>query len=249
MLTCHFLLDRADLCGSAEAVETPYFPSTSDWDSSYPPGLPTSIVSFKCSRLNDLDRIVSFDEEMRCIISRLEAAIISLNCLHDGNTGIDPTSLRASLESIQYALLSNLKNNANGPNELFRMGLVLFLITIFNQLPQWHVLGSGKLLVGTRRLLEENFCSASAEEAPAVLVELRLWIMFLAAAAISDDSSLLKKWYMSVVAATTSSLLQTHDHDWDDVKPRVVSFFWVPNLQEHAFAEVWRKTRRVNYTA
>ncbi|TQB69249.1 hypothetical protein MPDQ_002118 [Monascus purpureus] len=95
-----------------------------NWNPSYVGGLPMTISL--SGRLKELDHILGFDGDMRYVAAQLDTAVNPLNQVHGGDMGVDPSSVRASLTAIQYALS---KNYTDYGNELCCMELILFVDT------------------------------------------------------------------------------------------------------------------------
>ncbi|PGH27622.1 hypothetical protein AJ80_00635 [Polytolypa hystricis UAMH7299] len=231
-------IHRADLAGAVDALETPYF--AANWDSSCL--LTTPAIPFRNGRFTELERTLPFDDRIRSLITAFEATIESLNQLHAGDTEVDPTNLRANLTSMQYTLLS--MGFDDRPNEFCRLSLILFLASIFNELPQGHVLGNDKLRMKARSLLDDTSSLMRANESNLdILVDFRLWIMFLAASTIFNHTSPLKEWYLKSIAVTASTA-GILDCSWDDMRNRVSTFLYITSVHSFAFEDVWQAAQR-----
>lgn len=193
--------------------------------------------------------MIIFDQEMRGIVVELDLAVTAARCLCNGENGIDPCKLRSSLTSIEYTLLSRTYTDSG--RELCRLGLVVLVATLISEMPQGRTPGCNNLWIRIRELLREQenatvpFGHAGQYEPIDVqlLVEFRLWMMFLAAGGIADDQLSLKNWYLSAIATTATSLLENLHISWNDIEPRVTSFLFVPAIHGRIFEYTWERSR------
>lgn len=112
-------------------------------------------------RLKELDHILGFDGDMRYVAAQLDTAVNPLNQVHGGDMGVDPSSVRASLTAIQYALS---KNYTDYGNELCCMELILFVVSVFNEMPRGRIPGSDNLWTRIRMMpLQGSSCPTATK--------------------------------------------------------------------------------------
>ncbi|KAH8647648.1 hypothetical protein BX600DRAFT_475683 [Xylariales sp. PMI_506] len=129
-------VQRADLCGSMDADSEPYFEHLQP---------PINVleaeeqVQFASTWVHLINTQACFSHCFMQVIHRVDCATKALNMLHCGDKSIDAVRLRDELTLVQYAVLRMARSPHQvsdvGIQRICRLGLLLYLFTISNDLP------------------------------------------------------------------------------------------------------------------
>lgn len=143
-----------------------------------------------------------------------------------------PLTLREDIVSLQYALLSSESEQAdstcdNPVQELLRLSLLMYLVTILNELPAGlsicDMLG-GRVQSSLQNIQLHNELTS----------EFRLWIIFTGASIVG--SSPIKGYFLTSAIEVIRKLGLSK---WEEAKEAFRSFFWVEKIHEAAFRPLW----------
>ncbi len=212
----------ADLCGSIDFLRRPYFEAP----------LYSSEISRAMLPVQSLSasRFPHLPESLRWILPRIQEVSRCLTLIHLQQTDIHPTTLREGITSLKYALISCDTTNETSSQRISRISLLMYLITILNDLPRgassFHMLGQ-KL----RSDLEDVDDVASDVESN---TEFMMWTMFLAASIINEDET--RAYFLSGAVTAVRSLRLS---SWEEVEAVLRSFFWVEEIHVSCSRRAW----------
>jgi len=192
-----------------------------------------------------LNQAIGFSDELNHIIATVEEVTTALNLLHlsihaeTANPDPDPLSLRETLTSIQYSLLSIDSKSTeyakptrkSEVQEICRLGILLYLVTILSEFPPG---------ASVCNMLAEKLQRSLEYTAPehGLTVQLRLWLMFLASSS-TVISAANKTWFTASLMDIVSKFGVSRR--WEDVKTILMSFFWVEKIHGESFAILCRQ--------
>ncbi|KAF4634190.1 hypothetical protein G7Y89_g3919 [Cudoniella acicularis] len=222
-------INRADLCGSIDAVQSPYFEFVVRELPTMPGYQMTTITTTGFCRITNS---IKLDEALIRILCQIQDITSNLNMFHHHKTQIHPLSLREAITSSQYSLLSFKLQQSNTTrenliHEILRLGLLIYLVTLLNESPPgvslYDMLGARlkSTLIEIRRNGGLN-------------LEFSLWIMFIAASMVRDPDT--KGYFM---ASATEIIEELGVSFWDNVETLFKSFFWVEKIHRGTFRPIW----------
>ncbi|KAH7110911.1 hypothetical protein B0J11DRAFT_473782 [Dendryphion nanum] len=219
-------INRADLCGSIDAVQSPYFECVV----SELPTMPGyhQMTTITATGFVKITSSIKLDEALTRILCQIQHVTSSLNMFYHHKTQIHPLSLREVITSSQYSLLSfKLQQKKtvreNLVHEMLRLGLLVYLVTLLNESPSevslYDMLGARlkSTLIEVRR-------NGGLD------LEFSLWILFIAASVVKDPDT---KGYFT--ASATEIIDELGVSCWDNIETLFKSFFWVEKIHRGTF--------------
>ncbi|RDW63271.1 hypothetical protein BP6252_10816 [Coleophoma cylindrospora] len=223
-------INRADLCGSIDAVQNPYFELVVTELSSTPEYHQTTTIT--ATGFCKITNSIKLDEALTQIFCQLQDITINLNMFHHHKAQLHPLSLREAITSSQYSLL-NFKlqqgnaTHQNSIHELLRLGLLAYLVTLLNESPPGVALYDilGAKLKSTLIEIKQN---------GGINLEFSLWIVFLAASIVEGPD--IKDYFMATAIEIIEEL---GVFCWDNVEALLKSFFWVEKIHRGTLRPIW----------
>jgi len=214
--------NSADLYGSIDAVQTPYFcgryflvPSAA------------SITRIKGKGFNRLNHHMTIDETLKCCISTLYDIMLSMRRLKcNKGDRVGAAKVRFWITATQYTLLSTNKYNSQTFDGVVRLALIL-ISTFLTTEPHTRVPVCDMLIAKVQGLWE----GGNLQLLPA---DFLLWMVFLACCLVSCDS--LKEWCFSIVQTTSRDL---GIHTWDNLTRVLETFLWDAELLGSQGQDIW----------
>ncbi|OKL58353.1 hypothetical protein UA08_06014 [Talaromyces atroroseus] len=210
---------RADLCGSVDALEIPFFscyylpPPSSCATNSSQNKSPIATAGFRT-----LDRILMLDERIKhCVDCLDEASHLIASLMENRKDYAAAAKIRFLVTKSQYQLLSTEKYS-HPMHELCRLVLLLFAESLVNPSPP-HLPLCDLLLAKFRDLWKDstdnnnddndddnnNICCATINgQQFALPLDFKLWAMFVAASTVSAPNHALMEWYLRSIADIAS---------------------------------------------
>ncbi|KAM0127295.1 hypothetical protein ACHAP3_008863 [Botrytis cinerea] len=223
-------INRADLCGSIDSVQSPYFELIVR-------ELPTmpgyhQMTTITATGFAKFISSIKLDEALSRILCQIQHVTSSLNMFHKQKTQIHPLSLREAITSSQYSLLSFKLHHKKtiGENlihEMLRLGLLLYLVSLLNESPPevslYDMLGAR-----LKSTLIEVWRSGGLD------LEFSLWILFIAASVVRDPDT-----KGSFTTSATEIIDELGVSCWDNLETLFKSFFWVEKIHRGTFKLIW----------
>ncbi|KAN0102229.1 hypothetical protein V8E51_012739 [Hyaloscypha variabilis] len=223
-------ITRADLCGSINAVQSPYCEFVVRELPTIPGYHQTTTLT--TTGIFKITNSIKLDEWLTGIICQIQDVTSDLNLFYLHKTQINPLSLREAITSSQYSLLSFKLQQSNTTrenliHEILRLGLLLYLITLLNESPTGVSLYD---MLGTRmksKLIEIRLSGG-------LNLEFSLWVMFIAASVVRGLDT--KDYFL----ASATEIIETLGFScWDNVENLFKSFFWVEKIHRGTFKSIW----------
>ncbi|KAH6695952.1 hypothetical protein BKA61DRAFT_623615 [Leptodontidium sp. MPI-SDFR-AT-0119] len=205
-------IHRADLGGSIDVIQSPYFecivrdlPTMSGYPQT------TTITSTGFGKITNS---IKLDEELTRILCQIQ----------------DVTS--KAITSTQYSLLSFKPQQSNtisenSIQEILRLGLLMYLVTLMNEsppgVPLYDTLGARLkatlIEIRQRGALDPTYS---------------LWISFIAVSMVRDLDT--KSYFMASATEIIEGLGVTC---WDNIETLFKSFFWAERIHRGIFKSIW----------
>ncbi|KAH8692013.1 hypothetical protein BGW36DRAFT_386817 [Talaromyces proteolyticus] len=215
-------LQRADLCGSIDAVQEPYFAGRYN---------PTFSITSDTNILNggfqQIDDLINLDKTLKLCLTSLEGSMKLMKCLISNKGGrVEAARLRFGLTATQYTLLSAHFYSNHAGREFFRLTLILFSECLFNEkVPSAPV--CDMLITRLQNLYRQtHYCLLTAE--------FSLWAMFLAAFVASNKS--LKNWCLLEIVEFNKAM---DINSWERTVEVLELFLWDSHLFGEQFRKIW----------
>lgn len=226
-------INRADLCGSIDAVQSPYFEFIVR-------ELPTmqgyhQMTTITATGFAKITSSIKLDEALTRILCQIQHVTSSLNMFHHHKTQIHPLSLREAITSSQYLLLSfklqqKSSTSENLIHEMLRLGLLVYLVTLLNESPPEVSLYD---MLGAR--LKSTMIKV--RRSGGVDLEFSLWISFIAASMVRNPDT---KGYFT--ASATEIIDELGVSCWDNIETLFKTFFWVEKIHRETLKLIWNAT-------
>lgn len=261
-------IHSADLCGSLDAAQAPYF----DSPLLRLPEIPFE-KSFHSKGFDDLDKITTLDKTLRGCVYYLEQTMLFWSSADSSSlaakldqtssnappsqkpTPADAARVRYLLTTIQYTLAStnfqDRPSDASFANQIFefcRITLILYSLTVLNERPASTAVGqqvtstfrTALTNLASRLHRSERYCD-SVIIAPWLLPlpsDFILWAVFLAIIVLGPVDSNKKEWLLGFFDALTSS---DGDgiQDWVELKTRLSRYLWVARIHDASSRWLW----------
>lgn len=219
-------MDRADLCGSLDAAQTPYFSGRY-----IPVPSATSNTRAHSNGFKRLEKIIVISETVKYCINSLADAMQSMKRLKSKKGGrAEAAQVRFWLTATQYTLLSLDYDNSETSLQICRLALILFS-TYLTEEQHTHLPVCDMLIAKLQGLWEQGcFHSLPAE--------FTLWTIFLALCIVSDDK--LRDWCISILRTTANDM---GVHSWEDVSQVLEAYLWDPEWLDYRYLDIWNDTR------
>lgn len=258
----------ADLYGSLDAVQLPYF------NNPYPFLSELSFESsFHSEGFNAIRSVISLDGTICTCIHQLEHAMLFWSDAEGSLPNDDDTaqkkrptlaeaaSARQLLTNIQYTLVStNFQQKfcddtqRSQISEFCRITLILYSMTILNERPPSTSVGQQIGGIFRRVLTDlagQSHDTTGDDSTPIswlslpLPVDFYLWAIFLAASVMMTTAeSDTKGWLLASFAQLASP-----DHgdvqDWNDLRSRLSRYLWVPSFHDPSAKWLWSETAEV----
>jgi hypothetical protein len=224
-LTYSFI-NRADLCGSIDAVQTPYFSGRY-----IPVPSATTNTGVHTKGFQRLAKNITLDETLKYCINSLADAVQSMKRLKSKKGScVEAAQVRFWFTATQYTLLSVDYQNNQTSLQLCRLALILFSTCLTSeqntQLPVCDM-----LIAKLQGLWEEgSFHSLGAE--------FTLWTIFLAFCTVSEDQ--LREWCLSALRTTANDM---GVHSWEEISQVLETFLWDSDFFDYRHLDIWNDTR------
>ena len=267
---------RADLYGSLDTVQVPYFNKPCQLLSVLPPR-----GTFRSAGFNNIDKSINLGTPLRSCIYQLEDAIPFWTNNNDSPlyvTGAPGESnmaqkekpspseaarVRDLLTDVQYTLLRakfETKSDDDWDNrilEFCRITLIMFSLTILDERGPSSSVGLkiGDILRGIlndmisqSQYTTHRLISASSLPLP---VDFILWAIFLAARvmATTESASDTQGWLLKLFAEISTSIWGDDIHDWHDLKPLLSQYLWVSSIHDTTCHWLWCEVSKIRRTA
>ena len=220
-MTC----DSTDLYGSIDAISEPYF------DVDVTLVIPETQSTYFSKGFRNINDLYLLGNDFNSILRKVEDATIALNRIHVGDMTVNPFDLRDELTSTQYVLLrlecSRHNVHESDAEHLCRLGLLLYLVTILNDL----LPGASTCdMLATR--LRAELDSMSEER---ITPEFRWWLVLLVGGIAADDAN--KAWAKRAFEEIISHPSVTYRRE--NAKAVLTKFFWVEKIHGEKFNKLW----------
>jgi hypothetical protein len=263
-------MNRADLYGSLDTGQLPYFNKPCPLLSLLPPK-----VTFHGVGFNAIDKHISLDRTIRGCIYQLEDAILfwenidaSPSFAADYQSDIHnhiphPSPAQAArtrhlLTDVQYTLLStNFQPDYRGDvgdriSGFCRITLIVFSLTILNE--RSPVTSVGLQIGETFRRVFTDLVSQSSYPARGLIspeylplpADFLLWAIFLTASvmATTEDRSDTQDWLLKSFFDLIDSTKRDF-HDWHGLKSYLSRYLWVSSLHDTSCRWLWTEMERM----
>ncbi|KAJ5578804.1 uncharacterized protein N7459_007768 [Penicillium hispanicum] len=218
-------LHRADLCGSVDALQVPYFSRRSILN--LPMGNAHELPS---PGFRILDQLLHLDTSLKAGVHALFQSTVSFQQLGVTSSNTEAAKIRYWITETQYMLLS-LKY-AEPCYELCRVALILFTgIFLKESPPNSPVLDM--LITKIQALYEESAPSLASRWGGVLTEEFSLWIFFLTASVAA--SLQLREWSMLRIMES-ASLLRLNE--WEATLNVLRNFLWDSSFNDR-FRCIW----------
>ncbi|CRG91748.1 hypothetical protein PISL3812_08800 [Talaromyces islandicus] len=218
-------LYRADLCGSLDAAQTPYFSGRY-----IPVPSATSNTGIRKQGFQRLEKLITLNDTLKYCINALADAMQSMKRLKSRKGGrAEAAQVRFWFTATQYTLLSVDYDPSQTSLRVCQIALILFSICLIDE--QHTQLPVCDMLIAKLQSLWEQ---GSFRSLPA---EFTLWTIFLASCAVSDDQ--LKVWCLSALR-TTATVMGVHS--WEEVSQVLEKLLWDSELFDYKYLDIWNNT-------
>ncbi|RMZ46293.1 hypothetical protein CA14_008313 [Aspergillus flavus] len=197
-------LYRADLCGSVDAAQSPYF--SARYQGNCGSGSQTYHLGHG---FWELDRLLNLDILLKESICNLQYVTKTLSTIKNKNHQAEAAQVRFWITSTQYRLLSTRYGNSRTPRlqalEICRLSLLLFTVSICNEFPQGVPI-CDMLITQLKGLLDDD--AACMWLTP----KFRLWVLSIVASPETGNS--LKSWCLASVSEAISTMCIRREEDF-----------------------------------
>ncbi|PIG89446.1 hypothetical protein AARAC_009878 [Aspergillus arachidicola] len=197
-------LYRADLCGSVDAAQSPYF--SARYQGNCGSGSQTYHLGHG---FRELDCLLNLDILLKAAVCNLQNVTKTLSTIKNKDHQAEAAQVRFWITSTQYHLLSTRYGNSRTPRvqalEICRLSLLLFTVSICNEFPQ-GVPTCDMLITQLKGLLDDD--AACVWLTP----EFRLWVLSLVASPETGNS--LKSWCLASVSEAISTMCIRREEDF-----------------------------------
>lgn len=216
---------RADLCGSIDAVQMPYFSGRY-----IPVPSATTNTGVHSKGFQRLEKIIPFDETLKYCINSLADAMQSMKRLKNKKgSRSEAAQVRFWFTATQYTLLSVDYHSSQALLQICRLALILVSTCLTGE--QNTQLPVCDMLIAKLQGLWEEECFRSL---PA---DFTLWTMVLALCTASDDQ--LREWCLSVLRTTANDIGVGSCEETSQV---LETFLWDSDWFDYSYMGIWNDT-------
>lgn len=218
-------MNRADLCGSIDAVQTPYFSGRY-----IPVPSATTNIGIHSKGFQRLEKIITLDETLKYCINSLADAMQSMKRLKSKKGGrAEAAQVRFWFTATQYTLLSVYYNSSQTSLQICRLALILVSTCLTGE-QNTHLPVCDMLIAKLQSLWEEG-CFRSL---PA---DFTLWTILLAFCTVSDDQ--LREPCLSALLSTANDM---GVRSWEEVSQVLETFLWDSDWFDYQYLNIWNDT-------
>lgn len=217
---------RADLSGSMDTGSQPFF------EDFRPPISVLGTAGRKFSKgFRQIAGQTNFTNDFSQILSRIECATLALNMLHSGDKTVNPFNIRDELTLVQYDMLrmarSRCRIQESEIERICRLGLLMYLISIFHDLPP-TASPCDKIALNLRAALGD-------ESQSLVSRGLRWWLsLLIGTLACNEGNKLWAEMEFRDIFKRGSMPFEK-----ENVRTEMSSFLWVDKIHEKALDRMW----------